>query len=1694
MWRTPTLDKAMSVTLLFSLLIGMFSFVPNIAHAATGVPRIINNQGRLMNSSGTLLGGAGTDYCFKFSLYDNTVVGAGTKVWPSGSPSTMTVEVKNGVYNVGIGDTTLGGDTLDFNFEDNDSVYLNVEVATKVGATCAPGDGAETFETLSPRQRLYASGYAINAATVGGYLASPSATGNQIPVLNGGHLYLGGVNPFINATSTNALTFQGGGILGDIQFFSSSNKITAAGNATFAGSVTAASANFTTATATNLSVTGTASTSNLIISNGFTFKNVTGILKATAGVVAAALVDLANDVSGILGIINGGTGTSTAPSYGRLLVGNAVGGYDLLATSSLGILGTFSTTSADFYVNASSTIPKTYSANTFSGAQTFSGGIQTDTLAITGGATTTAVNGIDIANGCFSIDGECISAPGGGGGSGVLVNIQVFSSPGTTTYTPSAGATTAQVIITGAGGGGGGADSPDAANETVGGGGGAGGTAIEFVDLSATTSVQVVVGAGGVAGANTGTTGGNGGWSLFSTFASSTGGTGGGGSAVNATGCAAAGAMGTPGTGGAANNGTMNVAGGTGNSGSCLAEIVVGGEGGASYWGGGARGGADPAADGSSAGITSTTYGAGGGGAADEDSATGATGGAGAPGVVVIYEYGPYTGVMGIDDGGTGTTTAPTYGQLLVGNGAGGYSYVATSSLGTFSTSSADFYANASATIAKTYTANAFTALQTFGNASTTNISSAYASSTQGFFGSLSVGSLSGILKATAGAITSALVNLATDVTGVLGIANGGTGTSTAPTYGQLLVGNAAGGYDYLATSTLGFISTNVAEGTNLYFTNNRVATVIAGTTTDALLEGTNNRYYTDARVNTFVGASTTVPKTFTANVFTALQTFGSASTTNISATYASSTGGFFGSLSVGSLSGVLRATAGALSTGLVNLASEVTGFLGVANGGTGTSTPPTYGRILVGNAVGGYDLRATSTLAIAISDTVGTLSETRGGTNQTSYTAGDILYASGANTLAKLAVGGSGQVLKIVGGVPQWGTDNTGSGGAGYFATTTDSLALYPTDTSQTLILGTNATTTANSKLEVAGRSYFSDVVGIATTSPGSILSIGGVGNFSSLGSTLYSMLTLGNFVATSTLTVSGNTTLANASSTAISGTDYVAVGRTATTTIRGEANATSTFAGGVQARAINLTGTATSTAVNGIDLSDGCYAIDGICTVSSVTASNSSLTVSPNQGAVTLSLNLSNANIWTGLQRFSNATTSMMESITQYARSITSTSTNALALSTNFSSTAGLTLGSTSTPQMLALNTINNRVTIGTGGGTPVIFVLDTKNTPGDPTGIDGGEYYNSNTSEYRCYSGAAWRTCGGIAASSTGDVQFKNLDGSFTATSNFNWSMAGNGLTIRSASSTQTTDLFTIASSTGTAMFGISSNGVLELATTTDPSVPSSGLNIYAKEIAGRVLPKWIGPSGVDTSFQASLGFNRIAMVAPAGGTAAASIVTAQGTAFTNAPVAGSIAYNNPTPATTNLLTSVRRTTFGAGATAGSVVYHRQNTLMITRGNAAGIGGFFYTIRFGTSALAAGNRIFVGFGGSIANPTNIDPLTSATLARVGMAVNASTGNWNFVHNVAGTAPATSDLGASFPVDTTSLYELVMFAKPNDTVIRWRVTNLSTGAQVSSTTAATNIPTNTTYVAPQFWATNNATAAATTIDFAGWYLESDQ
>lgn len=109
---------------------------------------------------------------------------------------------------------------------------------------------------------------------------------------------------------------------------------------------------------------------------------------------------------------------------------------------------------------------------------------------------------------------------------------------------------------------------------------------------------------------------------------------------------------------------------------------------------------------------------------------------------------------------------------------------------------------------------------------------------------------------------------------------------------------------------------------------------------------------------------------------------------------------------------------AGAPTFGAVSLTADVSGILPVANGGTNNafftvSGPATSAKTYT------FPNATTTILTTNAAVTVA-----QGGTNIASYTIGDILYASGATTLSKLAGVGTGNAL-ISGGVataPSWG------------------------------------------------------------------------------------------------------------------------------------------------------------------------------------------------------------------------------------------------------------------------------------------------------------------------------------------------------------------------------------------------------------------------------------------------------------------------------------------------------------------------------------------------------------------------------------------------------------------------------------------------------------------------------------------------
>lgn len=79
---------------------------------------------------------------------------------------------------------------------------------------------------------------------------------------------------------------------------------------------------------------------------------------------------------------------------------------------------------------------------------------------------------------------------------------------------------------------------------------------------------------------------------------------------------------------------------------------------------------------------------------------------------------------------------------------------------------------------------------------------------------------------------------------------------------------------------------------------------------------------------------------------------------------------------------------------------------------------------------------------------------------------------------------------------------------------------------------------------------------------------------------------------------------------------------------------------------------------------------------------------------------------------------------------------------------STDGLRIQSAAGVNLLDIDSSDNRLTVGTADANATLLVLDTKNTTGDPTGVNGAMYYNSFSNEFRCYTNGAWANCGGVS----------------------------------------------------------------------------------------------------------------------------------------------------------------------------------------------------------------------------------------------------------------------------------------------------------------------------------------------------------
>lgn len=270
-------------------------------------------------------------------------------------------------------------------------------------------------------------------------------------------------------------------------------------------------------------------------------------------------------------------------------------------------------------------------------------------------------------------------------------------------------------------------------------------------------------------------------------------------------------------------------------------------------------------------------------------------------------------------------------------------------------------------------------------------------------------------------------------------------------------------------------------------------------------------------------------------------------------------------------------------------------------------------------------------------------------------------------------------------------------------------------------------------------------------------------------------------------------------------------------------------------------------------------------------------------------------------------------------------------------------------------------------------------------------------------------------------------------------------------------------------------------------TDPTPPGAGtMLIYSKDVAGRLMPKFQGPSGLDSIFQPAMFANGMLLITPSATTAfsfqGGPTFTAVGTVST------------PTLAVGSLRSTTRRSIVTSAATANSASELRVAQTFCYRGDAPGLGGFFATFRFGCSSAVVGQRLIVGLLSSTAAISTSQSPSSLTSC-VFMGNDSGDANMQIMYNDASGTCTKVNLGASFPPPNSTnnaIYELTLFAKANDTQIGWRAQRLDSPASVSGTITSDLVP-STTFLAPHLYCNNNGVASLVILDFYRLYIETD-
>lgn len=278
------------------------------------------------------------------------------------------------------------------------------------------------------------------------------------------------------------------------------------------------------------------------------------------------------------------------------------------------------------------------------------------------------------------------------------------------------------------------------------------------------------------------------------------------------------------------------------------------------------------------------------------------------------------------------------------------------------------------------------------------------------------------------------------------------------------------------------------------------------------------------------------------------------------------------------------------------------------------------------------------------------------------------------------------------------------------------------------------------------------------------------------------------------------------------------------------------------------------------------------------------------------------------------------------------------------------------------------------------------------------------------------------------------------------------------------------------------------VIDFENTATPATPSTNhLNLYAKDIAGRMFLRVQGPSGLANPLQTSFFQNNIVMI----NTNATTTITSIGNTVTSA---GVISHPTPTPEygwMSNFATST-----SAGSTAGTGT---NGTIFVRTTDPDDAAGFFYYARialpdsnYNETGSLTGTRIFVGLtSGTMAASVGSDNPLGSYCGFFRRHINgaAQDTTWQFVTKDNFTLNI-QNTGLTF--DAQKVYDCYIFCPPGGAAINWRIDNITDETSFEGTTSS-NLPVSNTYMRAGFQLFT-ANGLIRNIRMQRVYIESDR